>query len=100
MRGLGLAFAAGAVLATGASASVARLRIDFSPRILEVGTRVTLSIHSTQGGPLQLTAAPPSRTAQRVGVRQVSGTLWRAAIVLDRAGQWNFHATQGNQWRR
>lgn len=96
---MGVAFAAGAVLATSASGAVERLRIDFSPHVFAIGTHVTLNVRSTQpGGTVHLTATTPAHAARPFPLRRVDRSTWRARVVLDRAGVWNFRATRGSQW--
>jgi hypothetical protein len=77
---------------------VTRLRIDFSPRVLHVGTHLTLTVHSSESGPLRLTVTPPAGTVRPVAVHRRGRATWRGAATLNRAGRWKFRATQSVQW--
>lgn len=99
MRGLGIACAIGACLiASAASGAVARLRIDFAPRTVEIGTHLTLTIHSTRAGSVRLTATPPAGATRRIALRRLNHGAWRGAVTITRAGKWFFRATHANEW--
>lgn len=99
MRGLGIAGAIGACLiASAASGAVARLRIDFAPRTVQIGTHLTLTIHSTRAGNVRLTATPPAGATRRVALHRLNHGAWRGGVTITRAGKWMFRATRANEW--
>jgi hypothetical protein len=99
VRGPGIVCAIGAcVAATGASGAVDRLRIDFAPHTVQIGTHLTLTIHSTRAGHVRLTATSPIGATRRLALRQLNSSEWRTGITITRVGKWIFRATRANEW--